>query len=987
MDFFRSLMLAIAMHIVNRIAAVIDCESTQSLRINLKLQTQIIYPSCAYGINLQYVMCITDEPRIDDHLPSSSLHPRSPLFQTRSRNSVNHLSSSTWPGVQQTSTNHLYPIFAPAGTSVRAYSSDTRLPAQTYMVERKANGQIDTARADHVRDMGMLKSVIKHGILNRPLPPSLEEVRQNYGLDGPEFNGYWHRVANSELRRRRGEDSAAATARAERTLKLQLEKAGKDLTLTHEGLMKEATRIATQAFREKQAAPFKRHQLITMTMKKVLEEATMPQEHDRVLKSLYSKIEELEHLMERIVSKGATSNYDKTDGSGTSMLDSLPSNKANQTEGQRNSVLGPLEELQKTVLEDSETKASTSAEKADPVSTKIQQIQKLLESYKQHAADVEEETRKLKDIRSRREEILERKRKLLDQMRKQEVKVKETERFASIKPVHLPPDDVDAILWDALRDSRRITQESELHLKSSGRDNIEATTQTDGDTSFTMRKTGSERISVLRPRDSDAVAAENDGEAFADSIMDKPNTSKDGMMSTGNRLRVTEPSKADREIPISGSQDMLTAIPSPIRTSSLLSQNRKPLQNPSDALHLKVPAAGFIPIDENLVVTFQGGVPQLQSQVFEMRERLKRAYPRIDTLPYEVWKSENPRTLQTWLRILIRKWQTRFDDVEKLGPLKESTRDVRIREVLDMMVRDHDLSNEAAERMAMRWFEVFDDRGDMNGDAEGKIDRDELHAGGWGFLLDDKVDPALPRQQVPSENKTVSVVSDNTKPVVNKALSEQSLQSTGTRRMYSTSSRPPLAPDSAQEPKQPNNEKTISTSIPSMPKTSLPHLTSSGSVHMVSVSGKQDTIRTAIAIGTVSFTNPTPLALIQSNSAKKGDVLGVSRIAGIMAAKKCPDLIPLCHPIALTHVGVELRPFEAVDEGHGGVHVEAKVQCVGPTGVEMEALTAVMGAALSVVDMCKAVDKFQRVSDVRVVLKEGGKSGTWREEGWRSWQV
>jgi len=159
---------------------------------------------------------------------------------------------------------------------------------------------------------------------------------------------------------------------------------------------------------------------------------------------------------------------------------------------------------------------------------------------------------------------------------------------------------------------------------------------------------------------------------------------------------------------------------------------------------------------------------------------------------------------------------------------------------------------------------------------------------------------------------------------------------------------------------------------------------------MVSVSAKQDTVRTAIAVGTVYFTNPTPLSLIQSNSAKKGDVLGVSRIAGIMAAKKCPDLIPLCHPIALTHVGVELKPFgpeDANEEGdYGGVHVEAKVQCVGPTGVEMEALTAVMGAALSVVDMCKAVDKFQRVSDVRVVLKEGGKSGTWREEGWASWQ-
>ncbi|KAH7401275.1 Molybdopterin cofactor biosynthesis C domain-containing protein [Pyrenochaeta sp. MPI-SDFR-AT-0127] len=182
---------------------------------------------------------------------------------------------------------------------------------------------------------------------------------------------------------------------------------------------------------------------------------------------------------------------------------------------------------------------------------------------------------------------------------------------------------------------------------------------------------------------------------------------------------------------------------------------------------------------------------------------------------------------------------------------------------------------------------------------------------------------------------------------------------------------------------------------------SLPHLTASGSAHMVSVSQKAHTVRTAIAVGTVYFSNPTPLSLIRSNSLKKGDVLSVSRIAGIMAAKKCPDLIPLCHPIALTHVGVELKVFgsereggissssiltSSGDMGHGGILIEAKVQCTGQTGVEMEALTAIMGATLSVVDMCKAVDKFQRVQDVRVVLKEGGKSGTWKEEGWRSFQ-
>ncbi|KAF1914672.1 molybdenum cofactor biosynthesis protein C, partial [Ampelomyces quisqualis] len=151
------------------------------------------------------------------------------------------------------------------------------------------------------------------------------------------------------------------------------------------------------------------------------------------------------------------------------------------------------------------------------------------------------------------------------------------------------------------------------------------------------------------------------------------------------------------------------------------------------------------------------------------------------------------------------------------------------------------------------------------------------------------------------------------------------------------------------------------------------HLTPSGSAHMVSVSSKADTVRTAIAVGTVYFSNPTPSSLIKSNSLKKGDVLSVSRVAGIMAAKKCPELIPLCHPIPLTHAADTRKAQD--DMGFGHVAVEARVSCTGPTGVEMEALTSVMGTALSVVDMCKAVDKYQRIGDVRVVLKEGGKSG------------
>ncbi|KAF2497254.1 molybdenum cofactor biosynthesis protein MoaC, partial [Lophium mytilinum] len=166
----------------------------------------------------------------------------------------------------------------------------------------------------------------------------------------------------------------------------------------------------------------------------------------------------------------------------------------------------------------------------------------------------------------------------------------------------------------------------------------------------------------------------------------------------------------------------------------------------------------------------------------------------------------------------------------------------------------------------------------------------------------------------------------------------------------------------------------------------LPHLTPSGSAHMVSITAKSATARTAIAVGRVRFSNPAPLPLIKSNALKKGDVLGVARVAGIMASKKCPEIIPLCHPILLSHVGVELALVDSGDEGtdHGAVEIEAKVQCTGATGVEMEALTAVMGAALTVVDMCKAVDKGMVVEGVTVVLKEGGRSGTWRKDGWVS---
>ncbi|KAL2024637.1 hypothetical protein VTK56DRAFT_6838 [Thermocarpiscus australiensis] len=160
----------------------------------------------------------------------------------------------------------------------------------------------------------------------------------------------------------------------------------------------------------------------------------------------------------------------------------------------------------------------------------------------------------------------------------------------------------------------------------------------------------------------------------------------------------------------------------------------------------------------------------------------------------------------------------------------------------------------------------------------------------------------------------------------------------------------------------------------------LTHVSASGAAHMVSISDKAPTKRVARARCSVRFSSPTALALVRENQIGKGDVLGVARVAGIMAAKRTPDLIPLCHPVPLTHAEVELGlAAEEEEGGRNGIDIVATVSCDGKTGVEMEALTAAAAAALTVYDMCKAVDKGMVVEGLRVVLKEGGKSGRWVE--------
>jgi cyclic pyranopterin phosphate synthase len=155
----------------------------------------------------------------------------------------------------------------------------------------------------------------------------------------------------------------------------------------------------------------------------------------------------------------------------------------------------------------------------------------------------------------------------------------------------------------------------------------------------------------------------------------------------------------------------------------------------------------------------------------------------------------------------------------------------------------------------------------------------------------------------------------------------------------------------------------------------LTHLDASGEARMVDVSAKETTERMATAEGRVVML-PETLDLVVAGNAKKGDVLGTARIAGIMAAKRTHELIPLCHPLLLTKVAIDLEPDPALP----GIRVRASVKVAGQTGVEMEALTAVSIACLTIYDMVKAVDRFMQIEGIGLVEKSGGKSGDWKRE-------
>ncbi|MCP4638605.1 MAG: cyclic pyranopterin monophosphate synthase MoaC [Methyloversatilis sp.] len=155
----------------------------------------------------------------------------------------------------------------------------------------------------------------------------------------------------------------------------------------------------------------------------------------------------------------------------------------------------------------------------------------------------------------------------------------------------------------------------------------------------------------------------------------------------------------------------------------------------------------------------------------------------------------------------------------------------------------------------------------------------------------------------------------------------------------------------------------------------LTHFDAQGQAHMVDVGDKAHTARVARAAGSITML-PATFALVRDGNAKKGDVLGVARIAGIQASKRTSDLIPLCHPIALTKVSVDF----SLDEANNRVDCEVTARTTGQTGVEMEALTAVSVALLTIYDMCKAVDRGMRIDGIRLLEKAGGKSGHWTAE-------
>jgi molybdenum cofactor biosynthesis protein MoaC len=768
-----------------------------------------------------------------------------------------------------------------------------------------------------------------YGLSNAALPEELEKVREEYDMLGPEYNDYWKFTAGSQLLIPGSKKSAID-----------------ELVAFEQSKLTEGSKNERRELRKK-------HKRFKEALGVVFEEMWKSRPENEGQPS--------EAVAEQAKKKGSKMKARSDGGSDVKKSGGIDPPKGRS--GSVDDVKQDVEELlydvdrytaqKKTALEREHEKSLKEYRKTYRDLTDLRRLEK-----KKLTVHREERTKKLRLLEQHRLDIAAQKRDLLLRLKDLNMAEREAKKRKKQEELLARREALDPVQLSNILD--KATERAERARKPLVEDGLENMMYAAGGT-----------LSTSRPA-TEAIPSMANSPTLKPAGTSVPKVPEQLPPSTSGQSRLQ-----------TQDTDVQPRLKQPI------------LPSKSDDLHMNVPASGEIRIDDNLTITLNADISVLQSQVTHLELLLRSSYPRIDAAPFSIEESTNRQTLQTWLKILASRYRSRFDVSRNEGET-----DHQVKSIMDHMVRDQDLSNAAAERMAEKWKEILEHRKGREGkesdskagkkpqvdlnesseqDAvdeqpEAALDLDEWNVGGMGFLNNDETVAHDQMPKTESPRKTIK-------------------WSTGNRRTYSTSSRPPLDPSHA-----PKSEPTPTSDYPTSAKTpSLPHLTPTGSAHMVSVSSKAHTTRTAIAIGTVYFSNPVPLGLIKSNSLKKGDVLSVSRIAGIMAAKKCPDLIPLCHPIALTHVGVELKVIDPPsqppstehdgdDMGYGHIMIESKVQCTGPTGVEMEALTSVMGSALSVVDMCKAVDKFQRIGDVRVVLKEGGKSGVWREEGWRSFR-
>lgn len=836
--------------------------------------------------------------------------------------------------------------------SARAFTTSTSSRADN-LVQDKKQGVVEdasdmtSAEKMEASDQEIFRAVMANGIAKSPLPPQYEQVRQKYNMAGPEYDHYWRLAATSRITGKKFYPSANGNAKRKlaaiekvRTAQGLPVPRKDDRITTHKALMREARKIA-----QKKRMSIAKHisGINTEDHDELRNEGLQAQlatQNAGDQARLVAKIRDLEQNLksgERLLRDERIKNENN------------PKGKSEREIWRERKKLAAAERKQNDLL--------------------VGLQNELTGSRKQLAAKQNEVIEEMKE----KEELIQRQAVLLE--KRDELVQKLREEQASSPS-------------DAMSRRELLEAQREAHYK----------------------KMNSVDLSDI-----------------LDVATDK--AKEEGTIIDTNPLSFEEEHSNDTTPHAQASMIPARVAYNPPVFNILQPQAEvsiRPEQfKPSTRFVLPPVYYDTIPIDADFTISLHAETPQLQTQISTMQQRLKSSYPRIDTLPYNVWESENRKTLQTWLKILATRWRTRFDNV----PGEEgSGLDLDVKSLLDQMVRDHDLTNDAAKRMASRWIEVMSSRGDMAGDDEGTLDWDEFDAGGMGFLRAEEVGgekasekesgKMAGRGEMKEEIKTVRPVSSLDKTIFKPIMPGDSYysrrRSSHPRRLYSTSSQPPPPPINPTLPAQPSPSPFPSPSTPPPPP-SLPHLTPTGSAHMVSISTKPATTRTATALGSVHFSNPTPLSLIKANALKKGDVLSVSRIAGILCAKKCPEIVPLCHPIMLTHVGVEVRVIEpkskagaevanrGVGDGNGDVgggggggggdrdtartfgaiEIQATVQCTGPTGVEMEALTAVMGAALSVVDMCKAVDRGMEIGGVRVVRKEGGRSGGWREEGWK----